>query len=886
MTAIAQPSFTTGELAPSLHGRVDLARFYTALRTCRNFIVRPYGGVMNRAGTEFCGEVKDSTKKTRLIEFVYSSDQAFVLEVGEEYIRFYYNGGLVLNGETPVEVETPYLEEVLFYLKYVQSGDVITFCHNEHKTKQLSRFSNTNWTLTDFSNREGPFLDINVDTGKTIIASATEGAILLTANVDIFTTAHIGLMLYLEQSPNDNVQRWEPGKERLINDIRRRGASYYRAVTSGTCGTVAPSVVEGTECDGDPGVKWEYLHSGYGIVEILAVADAQHASGIVTRRLPDSLATVSGVIKNVTDVVTGVEGVPPTETTPEIFPISAKVQVMSHGFPSGSLVTIEGVLGATEVNGEWTITLIDSNWFYLNGLILTSGYTGGGTAKLSNDAVPAYKWAFEAWGGAQGFPGTTIYYQQRQVFGGTLGENHKLWMSKTAGYNDFGQSNPLLDDDAISCKVQSDKSNEIRHFIRMKDLIALTSEAAWIIRKDQGNMVPVTDEQEASGASHIKPLKIGKKGVFVEDGGAVVRSIGFEYSSDSYEGQDLTLTGNHLLFGRQIVDWAYQKRPYRCIWIVLDDGQLLGLTYMPDQEVIGWHRHDTDGLFESVCCIPEGNEDSVYVAVKRGNNRFVERFKSRMFTDIKDAFFVDCGLTYDGRTVGAGITFTLTGGTEWTYEETLTFTTGTAFFSGVSDVGDQIVLNDGEDLRLTILEYTSATEVQVLASRTVPVGLRSGTGFQVARNTFSGLNHLEGNSVSILADGNVYPPQIVTGGAIALESPAVVVHAGLPIVADFETLDLNVQGQSIQDKVKNIRSVTLLVEKTRGLKVGPDPDNLLELSPMMSGFYDQPIKEETGILKANIRSDWSETGRVFVRQDQPLPATILAAIPDAIIGGA
>ncbi|OHD24873.1 MAG: hypothetical protein A2Y38_16195 [Spirochaetes bacterium GWB1_59_5] len=259
-----------------------------------------------------------------------------------------------------------------------------------------------------------------------------------------------------------------------------------------------------------------------------------------------------------------------------------------------------------------------------------------------------------------------------------------------------------------------------------------------------------------------------------------------------------------------------------------------------------------------------------------------------------DAFFVDSGLTYDGRDAGADVTFTLSGGDEWTYQETLTFTTTTDFFTGVSDVGDSIVLQDetGESLRLTILEYTTARIVSVLASRTVPEEFRNiaTSGFDLARDTFTGFDHLTGKTVSILTDGNEEASAIV--GAVAggigfkLAYPATVVHAGLPIVADFETLNINAQGESIQDKVTNIRSVTLIVEDTRGLMAGPDADNLLEISPTMSGEYDQPIESENGTMTANIISSWTDGGRVFIRQTMPLPATILAVIPEVIVGGA
>jgi hypothetical protein len=893
MTVVAQPSFTTGELAPSLYARVDLARYYTGLKTCRNFIVRPYGGVMNRAGTRFCAEVKDSAKKVRLIEFIFSTSQAFVLELGEQYIRFHANGGAVLDDEDEIlEVATPYLEADLPFLKFVQSADVVTICHPSYPVQQLSRLSNTSWTLAAFHNLEGPFQELNIDTAKTVYASAYTGSVTIHAASGIFAPEMVGQMLLIEQAPDSLTNKWEVQKGIVINDKRRAGANYYEAVNSGTTGTVRPSILEGVESDGDPGVTWRYLHSGSGIVLITGYVDTDEVTGTVLKRLPDSVVTGS-LSRTITGVVAGTEPVEGGEGAPDTPGVNARVTCPAHGFSTGDSVTISGVTGMTGINVAAQIIVFDANTYDLSGVYGSGEYAGGGTAIKTLEGTNTYKWALEAWGGDQGYPATTIYYQQRQVFGGPVAQPHNVYMSTSGGFTSFIRSNPLLDDDAVIFKLVSKRMNEIRHFVEIGDLIALTSEGPWVIKKEQGSPNPDVRFQGRGGASHVPPVVVGEDALFVTAQGGAIRSLGYFFQSDKYQGKDLTMTGSHLLFGKEVKEWAYQETPFSTVWMVRDDGVLLGLTYLPYQEVIGWHRHDTDGVFESVCCIPEGKEDAVYAVVRREVNgvqkRYIERFASRFFTDIEDAYFVDCGLSYDGRLAGAGVSFTLSGGDTWSHEETLTFETATDFFTGISDQGDAIVLHDstGEALRLSILEYVSPTEVQVLAHRTVPAELRGeGVGFQVARDTFTGMGHLEGKTVSILAAGNVEAQKVVTGGSFQLENPSVVVHAGLPIEADFETLDLNVQGQSLQDKVKNIRSVTFIVEKTRGLWAGPDPDHLLELSPKTSWEYDKPVAEETGPMKANVISDWSEGGRVFVRQSDPLPATILAALPEVQVGGA
>lgn len=890
-----QPSFASGELAPSLHARVDLARYYTSLRTCRNWIVRPTGGVVNRAGSVFVASAKNHDRLCRLVEFRFSSSQAYVLEFGHYYLRVYYRGAPVLypegheNEGEVVEVVTVWPEGSLPDLSITQNADVMTICHPYTPQQQLSRYDHHDWRLDPFNNVEGPFQDLNTDTAKTVYASAYTGSVTITASTGIFAEAMIGQMLKIEQAPDSLTRRWEVQKGIQVNDIRRAESSYYQAVNAGTTGTIRPSALEGIEADGDPGVTWRYLHSGFGIVLITGYTSPTVVTGTVLLRLPNSVVT-GGLSRTITGVTAGTE---PVEEPPQPA-INARVTCAAHGFSTGDSVTISGVTGMTGINGIAQIIVIDTNTYDLSGVYGSGAYGGGGTAVKTLLATNTYKWAIESWGGSQGYPATSSYYQQRQIFGGAPGRPHEVQMSRSAGFLDFGQSNPILDDDGISFSLNAGSIGQILHFIGLKQLVALTTEGPWIINKEQGNPIPITDPQGEGGASPIAPLKIGKQALYVESKGGIIRALGYEFSSDTYEGKDLTITADHLFAGRTVVSWAYQKVPFRCVWIVLDNGVMVGLTYLPEQEVVAWHRHDTDGFYESVCCVSEPGEDAVYVAVRRvisgTAKRYIERFASRSFPSLKDVFVVDSGLTYDGRGVGAGITWMLSDGDTWGYQETLTFSTDDDFFTGVSDVGDVIVVTDaeGKTLRLRIMEFLATDAVAVLPSRTVPVELRDTPveGFDLARDTFANLGHLEGKEVAILADGNVAPRATVTGGAVAIPQPAVVAHVGLPITADLETLDVNAQGGSGQDRVKNINSVSLMVKDTRGLLAGPDADHLLEARAEISGNYDNFYQETNGIMTINITSNWTKGGRVFIRQADPLAATILAMIPQVVTGGA
>ena len=157
-------NFTGGEFSPRLDGRNDLSKYTSACKTLENFLIYPHGSAARRSGTQFVSEVKDSTKSTRLIPFEFSTTQTYMLEFGDQYIRFYKDNGQILSGGSAYEISTPYLEAELFELKYAQSADVMYICHPNHAVRKLSRTGHTSWTLTEVEFTNGPFQDHNVTT--------------------------------------------------------------------------------------------------------------------------------------------------------------------------------------------------------------------------------------------------------------------------------------------------------------------------------------------------------------------------------------------------------------------------------------------------------------------------------------------------------------------------------------------------------------------------------------------------------------------------------------------------------------------------------------------------------------------------------------------------
>ena len=150
-TTLALTSFVSGEFGNKLTGRTDFDKYSSAAKTLENFLIHPQGAATRRVGTQFIDEVKDSSKKTRLIPFEFSTTQTYILEFGDQYIRFFKDKGQILSGGSAYEIASPYLEAELFDIKFAQSADVMYICHPNHPVKKLSRTGHTSWTLATVS---------------------------------------------------------------------------------------------------------------------------------------------------------------------------------------------------------------------------------------------------------------------------------------------------------------------------------------------------------------------------------------------------------------------------------------------------------------------------------------------------------------------------------------------------------------------------------------------------------------------------------------------------------------------------------------------------------------------------------------------------------------
>jgi hypothetical protein len=288
-------NFNGGELSPLMAGRVDIKYYNSSCKKLLNFIPSIQGPARKRPGTMFVHEVKNSANRTWLRRFVFNENQAYVLEFGDQYIRFYTNHGIIESAPaTPYEISTVFTAASLvdsdghFTLKFVQSGDVVYITSNgQYPVQKLTRLTANTFSIAELATVGGPFEDIDPDAITTVYASAATGAgITLTASASLFTANHVGSMIFLEQKSTDAIKYWEVGKAVSINDVRKSDGKNYKALTSGTTGTWKPVHSYGARYDGDPGVQWEFQDPGYGWALITGYTNPTTVTATVISRIP------------------------------------------------------------------------------------------------------------------------------------------------------------------------------------------------------------------------------------------------------------------------------------------------------------------------------------------------------------------------------------------------------------------------------------------------------------------------------------------------------------------------------------------------------------------------------------------------------------------------
>lgn len=839
-------SFAGGELSPQLFGRLDLGKYQTGLARCLNFIVTPQGPIVNRPGFQFVREVKDSSKATKLIPFTYSNDQTLVIELGAGYFRFHTDGATVMSLGVPYEVANTYAESELFDIHYVQSADIMTLVHPAHPPRELRRLGATSWTLAAISfvpsitapsapssqtGGPGGGVPVTVSYVTTAIAADTlEESLPSAATTETIDLDVEGNFVSVQPAVRPGAIRYNVYKQisGLYGYIGQTEGAAFRDNNITPDTSITPQLANQPFAVGAiSSVPVTAGGAGYGPQTggaVTAVALTAGGSGYTyaTASVADSTGYGYGATFNVTVAAGAVTAL--SIASAGVFYADPVFTINGDGTGATGTVTVSAVVDH-DVN--LTVTDATGTGAELEPVVVTGAITGVRVINGGNGYTAPVVAAVDASGGAGATFGTAVlttsnvnpgavgYFEQRRCFAGSTLKPSTSWMTRSGTESNLSYSIPSQDDDSITARAAARKADTIRHLVPFNDLIALTSGSVWkIAAADGGALTPANISIKPHayvGANNVQPVTTERSILYAQARGGRIRELSYTWQQQSYASIDVSIMAPHLFDYKSIVDMAYSENPHQILWAVRSDGVLLGMTYSPEHEVKAWHQHTTDGLFESVVSVAEGEEDAVYAVVKRtiagaGVVRYVERMHSRNFAALEDCFFVDSGLTYDG----------------------------------------------------------------------------------AAATVISGLDHLEGETVAILADGGVEPSQAVTSGAITLEAAASKVHIGLPYNCDAQGMPLSMEGvQGLgQGVLKNINKAWLKVHQSSNLQAGPTFDKLRtypQRTPAVD--YGDPPPLVTDTVPLNFSPSWTQDGQWCLRQSEPLPVTLQAITLEFAYGG-
>lgn len=791
-------SFTGGEMSPYLDGRVDIQKYATGCRVFQNFIPAVQGPAVRRPGTRYVAEVKNSANRTWLVRFEFNVSQAYILEFGDRYIRFFTQHGQLLvsgvaaysgattyavgdlvsqggvnyyciaatTGNAPpnatfwyaltgsiYEIPTPFTVANLtnsadntFRLSIVQSGDVLYIAHPSYPTQKLSRFAHTKWTIGNAPFVNGPFKRQNTTKTATVYASAATGSVTLTANTSMFTSVMVGSLFYMEQADLSQIKPWTAGQqfknpESPLGALRRANGITYQCTTTGT-----PTA--GKFWRTGPNMP---IHT-YGTV---ADGDYHAIDGTNCER----------------------------EGLDWLFLNAGYGVLQITGYTSPTVVT------ATVVS-DWQ---------------LPAGVVGS--------TNPTWRWALAAFSGQEGYPDHVTFFRERL----TLAKTQWIYCSVAGDFDNFAardDSGNVVADRAISVQISSDQANTVQWLVPTQSLLigttggefacdALTASDAFA----PGNVK--IEQQTAEGSRGVAPVRVNYSALMVQTSGRKLKEIAWHYEQNAYTSSDLSVLADHITVGG-IVQLAWHKEPYVALWGVRNDGVLLGFTFNREQDVVGWHRHPMGGggIVESIATVPgpTSDRDELWMITQRTINGATKRYVEYLDREYQtgdaqaDCFYVDCGATYSG----------------------------------------------------------------------------------APATTISGLSYLEGKTVQVLANGAAHPDRTVSGGAITLQRAASKVQVGLGYTSIVQPMRIEAgagDGTS-QGKTKRINKVVVRFLNTLGAKVGPDTNTLDEINfRTASDLMDAPPPLFTGDKLVEWPGDYDFDGFLMVQQDQPLPMTVVAIMP-------
>jgi hypothetical protein len=844
-------NFTGGELSPRLDGRNDLTKYSSSCKTLENFIIYPHGAAARRSGTTFVAEVASSVNKTRLIPFEFSTTQTYMLEFSNLKIRVYKDNGSVLEGDKTITAITQANPAVVTSNSHGYSnGDEILITAVVGMTQLNSkRFLVANVTTNTFelTNKDG------VDTDSTAFTAYVSGG---TANkvfeiTTPYTTAQLFEIKFAQSA--DVMYITHPAHE--VAKLSRTG------------------------------------HTAWTLTDVVFTKGPFQDPNTTTTTLTPASASVGSGVNITASSVTGINsgsGFLSTDVGRQIY------------FNSG-YATITAITSTTVVVVDITIAFTNTN------------------------AITA--WQLGSFSDTTGHPSCVSFFEQRLVFAGTTNQPQTIFFSKSGDYEnmDANIGGTVADDDAIIYTIASNQVNAIRFMTATRTLILGTAGGEFTV-SGGGTDSAVTPtnilikKQSNHGAANVDAIAVGNATLFLQRAKRKVRELAYNFDVDGYIAPDMTILAEHITESG-LTQMSYQQEPNQIIWGVRDDGELVGLTYQREQQVTAWHRHifggivnvpiitvtDYANIVTGTRIVFQKSDGTLVTLTATTGTASAQEFKIETSNDVTAAN-LNASINTANTASGTGITSSVASNVLTITEVT---PTGLAY----------LVIKSFDTTRLTAVSQTKAecesvaviptdnSEYQtwVIVKRTINGITRryveyintfdftetDNTTFNfldsalsysgAAATTISGLNHLEGQTVHILADGATHPTKIVSSGSITLDRASTDVKIGLGYNSILQTmrLDAGSQNGTSQAKTKRIYEITIRLYESIGVEVGENLNNMERIPFRTSAdVMDQGLPPFTGDKTVEFRGNYETDGFIFVRQTQPLPLTVLSLYPD------
>lgn len=542
---------------------------------------------------------------------------------------------------------------------------------------------------------------------------------------------------------------------------------------------------------------------------------------------------------------------------------------------SGTLTASSGIFQSGHVGALFRL-FISGSWGYVK----VTGYNSSTSVNMTvvkslGGTTATAAWREGAFSPLRGYPGAVTIFEQRLILAGTKAQPQTVFGSASGSYEDMTPGTG--DADAFIYTIGSNKVNSILWMVGDSRLTIGTIGEEFVM---SGGSAPITPSnvralsQTVYGSADVQGIRIGSSTVFVQRSRRKVRQLSFSNEENTLKSPDLTLLSEHITQSG-VSAFAYQQEPDSILWCVRKDGLLSSLTFLQIQDVTGWARHQTDGVFESVAVIPSlsGEVDTLWAVVRRTIGGVTKRYVEFYDPSLR----VDSGLSYDGTVNSDALTLSAVSGASITAT-----TPGAVFVAG--DVGKDIVLTGTTLGRARITSYVSPTQVLCTGVNTFPATTFAAGAWGIAAATVSGLSHLEGKTVKIVGDGAVYPEQTVVAGTVELDGlPALKVDVGLEYIPRLVTVEPEVKGQdssTIQSIRKRLARAFIRVYETSSLWINGVPEVPARTTTHVMGVAPP---EFTGDIQVS-NLGYEARAVLTIEQRNPKPMTVLGIWGDLEYG--